>query len=612
MKRFFVFKRIIYSFLAVLLLYACMRARSGEVYTVWQPMHPMVMPIFFTATALLVAIILSSERIEYKLLFIIIHSILSHSFFIIIFPAGSIGFQQIVLGGTRRIFDNTVLHGVRGTAENILILIYKWFGSGNFQSTYSVMFARMFSVDVFWSHLLLAPTLWGIFIPTITFMITKTLGGTEKVSALAGLLGSAFPLLIYLGAISVPNSVGYVFFLGSLFFFLKYLTSPESKYKSLMLIFTFASFLSHFLTGFISLSFLLLALSIKKYETDKVRSPSVAKFLLFSSFILSISILPFVLFYQRIFVPIYTSFTMDKIYRYTTTELLGQFLLGDYLYYFPRAFLIYIAGPLIAFTGVIYKLHTTRHQKPSNNTRICILFLFLGFLMLWVDYRILKIFMMNVPFNEERIWVFRDLLSIPFVALAINELPTFLRRIAPVRAATFLRAHKRALFLMFNISISALLAGWIAFSVNCAYPHYSPLQTTSYELEAVKYVDENTTKEYIVICDLWISYAGQMIVGSYNPRAYYFPDYDPRGVELFIKMKNNPSPEVMIEAMNYTNATVAYFIITKEKESAFQTRLGEEEYNRIIQEAQQNNLQTYKIFYYRGEERLRVFYHQLT
>jgi len=291
--------------------------------------------------------------------------------------------------------------------------------------------------------------------------------------------------------------------------------------------------------------------------------------------------------------------------------------------------LIYIIGALIAFIWVIYKLYTTRNQKPSNNTRIYILFFFLGFLMLCIDYRILKMFMINVPFNEERIWMFRALISVPLVALAINDIPAFFRHTAskiasfkshlsfPTTFSTNIEKSPKSitrstlrLFLMMNILIPAVLAGWITVSIYYAYPHYSPLQTTSYELEAVKYIDEKTNKSYIVICDHWTAFAGHMMVGVYNSRAYYFSESEAVGVMLFTKMKDNPSPEVMTEAMNYTNATVTYFIITKEKEYALQTRLGEEEYNSIIQQAQQNNLQTYKVFYYQGEEKLRIFYYR--
>jgi len=65
-------------------------------------------------------------------------------------------------------------------------------------------------------------------------------------------------------------------------------------------------------------------------------------------------------------------------------------------------------------------------------------------------------------------------------------------------------------------------------------------------------------------------------------------------------MKNNPENQTMIEAMEINNATTAYFIIEK-------PRLGTQIYNSIIQQAQQNNLQTFKTFYYKGEEKLHIF-----
>ncbi len=95
-----------------------------------------------------------------------------------------------------------------------------------------------------------------------------------------------------------------------------------------------------------------------------------------------------------------------------------------------------------------------------------------------------------------------------------------------------------------------------------------------------------------------------MFVGIANPRAYYFSPTSPKAMELFMGMKMNASIETMKEAMTYNNATVAYFIIEK-------PRLCEEEYNRIVAQAEQNKLQTYKTFYYpEGEEKLHIFIYQ--
>jgi len=260
---------------------------------------------------------------------------------------------------------------------------------------------------------------------------------------------------------------------------------------------------------------------------------------------------------------------------------------------------------------MIYLLSSAK-RGPNKKFHVCILFLFIGFLMVLVDYRILKLFMVNVPFNEERLWLFRDFMAVPFVAIAAGGVVTFLRRKKSNTPSKIKLTFSSALFTHVNVkSVAAYilvlisLSGWVTASVYYGYPHWGPLQTTPYELEAAKYIDKTTTERYIVICDQWMVYAGGTVVGVTNPRAYYFPSTDPRGVALFTEMKENPSPQPMVEAMKINNATTAYFFIEK-------PRLGAEEYNRIIQQAQQNKIQTHPegIFYYRGEEKLRIFYYK--
>jgi len=98
--------------------------------------------------------------------------------------------------------------------------------------------------------------------------------------------------------------------------------------------------------------------------------------------------------------------------------------------------------------------------------------------------------------------------------------------------------------------------------------------------------------------------AKQMTAGINNQQAFYLSHTDPHGISLFMQMKNNPTNQTLIETMKTNNATVAYFIIEK-------PRLGAETYNDIINKAQQNNLQTYNVFYYpEGEEKLRIFYYR--
>jgi len=331
--------------------------------------------------------------------------------------------------------------------------------------------------------------------------------------------------------------------------------------------------------------------------------------------------------YLKLFYPLNnfnTYFGLGKLYGLSAGEIIWLSILGQYVNLDVKFSLICGLGPLLGFFGIINCLRSGIKHRSNKNRRLYVLFLFMGFLMVLVDYRILKLFIVDIPFREERLWVFRDLMAAPFVAIVANGVIAFLRKktsnaLSKVRLSflTMPLMHVKINFksiitftslstcVVAYIMIFTLLSGWITTSVYYGYPHLAPLQTTSYELEAVKYIDKNTTERYIVICDQWITYAGGIIVGFNNPRAFYFSGLDARRVALFVEMKENPTNETMIKAMNYTGATVAYFIISK-------LRLFEGEYNRVIQQAEQNKLQTYPegIFYYEGEEKLRIFYYK--
>jgi len=327
--------------------------------------------------------------------------------------------------------------------------------------------------------------------------------------------------------------------------------------------------------------------------------------------------------YLRLFGPSNAVFTLDNFYELPAGEIVGLFLLGELTYGFDlKTILLIIIGPTLALLCMIYLLYSLK-RNPTAKSQTHIHFLFTAFLIMLIDYRILKLFMSGLPINEERLWVFRDFIAAPFAALAIyaafSSLKKFLKTtsLPTISIATFKKLSKgnilriSSLLLALNVLIPVVLGGWITLSLTVAYPQWAPLQTTWYELEAAKYIKENTTEKYVVICDIYGVYAGEMIVGVYNHEAFYFGEFDKRRHELFEYMTEDPSSEWMLSAMNYTNATTAYFIITKEEENAFHTRLLPEEYHNIIQQAQQNNLQTYKTFYYKGEERLRIFYYKI-
>lgn len=591
--------RLLYIGMAVSLFCLLLASRSGEVYTVWQGLHPMFILTYFATTLLLVVTLFSSERTEYKVLFVIIHSILSHSFFVMIFPAGDISGQQLILGVTRRIYNNDFFHGYGGSAASVIVRMYNWVKGTNFQSAYSVIFARMFSVDVFWTHVLLVPLLWSTFVPLIIFKITKTISGNETVSALSSLLISAFPEAIVWGTWSVTNSLGFIFTLSSIYFMLRYI-SKNDKSLVLAIVFTFASLISHYMTGVVTFSLLVLAIAWKTYQTEKAASSLKAKYTLFVSFLFGASLLPIALVYHRFFSPNYARFTLDRLYEQPASELIGTFLFGAYFNYGPLAIPVFALGPLLGCIGMFYTLRRSTMQHSVKHA-LGSLFLATGFLMILTDYRILKLFMVDVPFSVERLWVLRDFLLIPYTAIFVYSLLTFLKRKTLPNSSIGLSP----LFSIGNphgswkhialCSITLItISGWITTSLYYAYPHYSPLQITSYEIEAIKYIKANTSEPYAIIGDMWITQTISMFIGV---------PYNPQATALFIEMIYDPSPATMIKAMEQTNATIAYFIIQK-------LRLGEEKYSSIIFQAIQNDLQTYQTFDYQGQEKLYIFIYQ--
>ena len=576
---------ILYLLLLGLSFYLLVLSKTDEAQTVWHVLQPAFMPVLFLTTTALVAILLSSEKTSHKLFFVIVHSILIHSFFSIIFPAGDLSGQQMVLGRIRRVYDNTVLHGLSGWPNrNIQVFIIEALRGLNLQAALTTIFARILSLDILYVHLFFVPVLWGIFVPVGSFLVTKELGGNDTVGVLAALLVSAFPFSTYFGAISVSNSLGFIFFLYSLYFMLKYLGAQNSKIPWMLLVFSFFSFFAHFLTGVMSASLLLLTLALKAYRDEK--GSFASKLAVVVAFIVCLGLLPVAFVYLEFFgSPSFGIFTLEKLGELSFNETVGLLLVGDLIYGFNlQTIFLMIVGPAIAFICMLYLLRSKK--TLGANLRVKVLFLLMAFLLAFIDYRILKLFMENLPLNPERLWVFRDLISAPFVAIAIVGMVSFVQksRGAMPQAAASSTSQKLGhlnkrlpalgLILVLFLLVPLVVGGWVTFSLSAAYPHSAPLQTTSYELEAVRYIQEHTEEKYVVIGDIWTIYAGEAIVGINNPNAYYFAEFSKQGHDLFANMTHDPSPEWMLSAMNDTKTQTAYFMFTE-------TRVGTTEFNNV-------------------------------
>jgi hypothetical protein len=370
-----------------------------------------------------------------------------------------------------------------------------------------------------------------------------------------------------------------------------------------MIAFSIFAFLSHFLTGFVAFSLLLLAIGFKSVIADRAKSPASAKAALLSAFIVAVSILPLSFVYLGLIgYPTRPTFTLSRFSDLPPQEITGLFLLGELVYgYSFGQILLIISGAVVAAVTMLYLIFRSGGTYIGNG-RIPVYFLMASFVVILVDYRILRIFMDDLPLNAERLWVFRDLLAAPFVGLAFYSIASWattrLKGARGISGRKTLRVS--GLLLTLNVLIPIVLSGWITTSLSVGYPQIAPLQTTWYELEAVRTIDSDAREKYVVIGDVWTIFAGERIVGVHNPNAYYFEEYNKTGYDLFASMIENPSKEVMLQAMNQTRTSVAYFIVT-------QPRIGLEFFQSTVGRAEQNGLPIFGVF---GDGKLYVFYYK--
>lgn len=590
--------QVLYLSLLICCFYLLLISRTGETRTVWQVLNPAFIPILLATTFFLFTTLFTTQKTSSKLLFVIFYSVLIHALFSVLFPAGDLSGQQTVLGETRRVFDNTILHGLSGwPTATVGIFIVEAFKGVNLQAALTTILARMLAIDIFYVHLSFIPILWGVFVPIASFLIAQAIGANEKAAVLSSLLISAFPYSIYFGAISVPNSLGFIFFFYSLYFMLKHLSSNDSRNVYWALAFSLFSFLSHYLTGIVSLSLLLLTVAFKAFESEKVSAPTSSRILLASSFLICVSILPLSFIYLRFLgTSAYPAFTLDKILGTPIHEVVGTLIIGVPTSSFGLQTLLSIVGPLLGFLLMIHLMYSLR-KDPNAKFRQHISLLFTAFLIILVDAGVLNLFMTGLPIEQPslsgRLQVLRDFVAVPFVALAVYVLFSALKtlqetKLPQITTASSLKALSKgvllralSLLIILNVLIPIILSGWITLSVGVAYPHAAQLQLAWYELEAARYIKESCRDRYVVIGDLWTIYAGEMIVGINNPQSYYFGEFSKTGHDLFVNMTKDPSSKWMLLAMNYTDTTVAYFVIT-------QPRLGAEQFDAIVSNTLKN------------------------
>lgn len=540
---------------------AASRTNGPDVYT---NLHPWFWTAYLMTALVLAAIIVFKAGRSLVISSVIIFSVLSTVFLVIVFPSWGAD-TWVSLGFSRRVYDN-VLYDAAGNP-----LSFYFFRSGRFlsrlyhsirqvlQYSLTVIFARTFCVDIYWSHLLIVPLLWGIFLPVISYSFTKTLCKRERSAILSGFLVLSVTPLVGWGAGSVAQSFGYIFFFLTVFLSLEYLTHGKIFPAIISMI---ASFLGHPESGVMSLSILLLAVAFKNYQTMKHKKMSAV--LLTTAFLFCASLLPIARAVERFFYPLYAHFTLSKILELPAYDAVlslvftkyGEFTLGEFI---TRGGIVELLGFLALVTYSLFK-------NKKVNSQLC-RFLLLAFLIVAIDLRILTWFMAEVV--TMRVAPLLSFMAVPSAGIVINNT---IESFSPTRIqksiikgtlgnpkSTSLRFSLRKVAVMALVVVC--LAGMRTTSVYNAFD-IKIVGPTEYDVEAARFIDQTTPEKYVVICDYKFWLAGYQVVGVRNPRAYYpyvWGGFEP--YEMYDDMVSDPSPEIMIKAAQVNDASIQYFVV---------------------------------------------------
>ncbi|NIO36403.1 hypothetical protein GTO27_01725, partial [Candidatus Bathyarchaeota archaeon] len=369
--------------------------RSGWVRgPIWEVVPSIFLPVYFAATAVLVATVLLGNEVHNQLALIVLHSLFSLSFIFIVSYPGIIFYDpwydlgrartlQPVASLVRQLFPTgsmTPFWVSEGALSFIRVL--NMFLRGVTEHSLIATFAGILNIDMFWSYLLLLPVLWGLFVPVTSYRIAEMIGLGRKTSVLAAVL--TIPNLQFLawGKLTEATSMGVLFFVFTLYMLILVLSLGTSRRIYLMILLTlFALLATHFVPALVAFSLLVLVFAFREYDRVRLKSSVLGYFTLLASFLIFLFALPSLVIFRGVLLPMIgtSAFSIENLLNTSIWAFVSG--ISENLPVYDAA--LYEIYPLLGLLGLIYTLRS----KTKLNKRLC-LFFFLALLASLIQFRV--------------------------------------------------------------------------------------------------------------------------------------------------------------------------------------------------------------------------------
>lgn len=520
--------------------FGLLRARTGEGSTsVWLTIPSFFLLVFFFSSLLLAMILLfTSINNKLKLMLLVVHSFLSHSLFLLVWYPGRHGDPWFHMGASRFIDKTGMPYAYAWLLKAMLVIdIIK-------HRTYYalvVFFSRTFCLDIYWIHVFFVPVLWSFFVPIFSYKIAELLDRrkTKVFPLIATASTSLLTTLVYWGAISVPNSLGFFFLFFTLMLLFYWVKSGKKRLWFLSFLTSLATLFAHPQVGIFALFFMAWTTIVQKGKNRVIKIASYPM--------------------------IWLLYPLATHLLGATFSLEGLVSLDNFLSFLSSI----ITLPFIfLFLGLLLSIRGKHVNKKST------MILFLFYVAVITSYYITEYGMENIPFGAHRILVAADFLSIPFVALGILETASFLKEGLQAYVTSRMKwgSLKKAIpHFVSVLMICLFLALQTSFALYQAYPLDEPrVQPAVFEIEAIQYICENweETGRFVVLCDAGFANLATGLLGTdykygVNPKGLFGePSWNYWTVQRYSYMCVAPSIGIMKDAMIRADANVSYFVVS--------------------------------------------------
>lgn len=528
--------------------YALLTARTGEGgASVWLTIPYYFLPSFLVASLLLVSILFFTRgHLGSKLSLVFVYSFLVRSLFWIVWYPGRYGDPWVHLGEARFIAKTGMPYAYSWMLQQFLIvdLVGK-----KAQYALVVLLTRMFGVDIYWVHILLVPFLWSFLVPLSSYKVAEMLTKkrSEKVPLVAAVAASLVSSLVGWGTVSVPNSVGFMFFFFTMFLLLYWMRTGERRLWFLSLLTAVATTVAHFQPGIFAFVFFFMVTIFRKVS----RTTKVA-------------------FYVLLF----------ALYP------VALYLLGAHFWFEGLINLENLAAmqsdilTVILFFGLLGWVLSLKNLHVDHKSAFLV---FVFYVTVVLEYYLSMYGMLEVPFGPHRILLIADLLLLPFIGLGViglvDALAEMFKRKRTRGRVGFLPRAAGFMLICVVLSAQATLALYQAYPQNEGFPYAQP---SVYEMEAIYYINSTASAPYVVLCDTQVASLAIGLLGMDYGYAggewgiFGIPEFNYPTIMMYGEMKASPSLHIMERAVNFVKRVeIAYFVVSKKVGPDFEKIVSE-------------------------------------